>query len=171
MRTIFIICLIGFVAYGVKGQQNENRISSSASNGVYISYGGPGIYFSMTYERLLLAGNSYCAGAKAGLGTSFSPAIRPEFSVPVGGFFLYGKRNSKLDLGLALSGYFMRQYDYELNKQTMELQPLIIPTLGYRYQKSAGGLIIRAGLASVIHLNKITHVFSPWVDLSIGYAF
>jgi hypothetical protein len=124
------------------------------------------------YERELLAGNSFSTGVKGGVGLSFSSVLFPsEFSIPVGGYFLYGKRKSHLDLSINISNYILQQYDYEDSSDYKELRVLIIPSIVYRYQKPEGGLLFRTGLSAIMNFNSVSNSFSPWVDLSVGWAF
>lgn len=170
-KKILIILLFG-TSVMVSGQETVSGTTRRARNAVQLSFGGAGVYFSLTYERLLITGPAWNGGVKTGLGTSISSALSPpEFSLPLGGFVLYGKGNSKLDLGLSFTGYMMWQHDLESDGRFMELQPLIIPSLAYRFQKNAGGWMFRAGLSSIIHINSTTPAYSPWMDLGVGYGF
>ena len=168
---IWIIWLLGISALA-SGQGNGSDHAGRARNTVQLSYGGAGVHFSIICERLLVSRPAWNVGVKTGLGTSISPALSPpEFTVPLGGYILYGKGNSKLDMGLSLTGYLMWQYAHEMERRFMEFQPLIIPSLAYRYQKNEGGFMFRAGLSSILHINGISATFAPWVDLGVGYAF
>jgi len=170
-RKVLIILFTG-VSIVVNGQETEKKRDTQTSNVVQLSFGGAGVYYSVIYERLLFIGPTLSAGVKTGIGTSLSRALSPpEISIPLGGFLLYGQGTSKLDLGLSFTGYLMWQTDYELNTNYMEMQPLIIPSLAYRFQRKEGGLTFRAGLSSIIHFNTITPVYTPWFDLGVGYAF
>jgi hypothetical protein len=141
-------------------------------NAVLLSFGGGGVYASLAYERLLVILPAWSLGVKAGFGTTVSSAFSPpEISIPLGGYALYGKGNSKLDLGLSFTGYIMWQYDFEATGRYAELQPLIVPSVAYRFQKPEGGFIFRAGLCSMIHLNHLAPTYSPWIDLGVGYGF
>jgi len=143
-----------------------------AHNSVYFSVGGAGIYNSLNYERTLVFTDKYSAGVKIGIGSSFSPALFPnEFTIPVGGYFLFGKRNSHFDLSLCATNYFLEQYDYSLNKNYKELKLLFVPSVAYRYQKSKGGFIGRIGFSPIINFNKNRNPASPWLDVSLGWAF
>ena len=166
-----MIWLLGISAL-VSGQGTGSIDTGRARNTVQLCFGGAGVYFSVCYERRLISSPAWNAGLKTGVGTSISSALSPpEFSVPLGGFLLYGKGNSKLDMGLSCTGYLMWQYDHEMERRFMELRPLIIPSLAYRYQKNEGGFMFRAGFSSIIHINGISSTFAPWVDLGVGYAF
>ncbi len=168
---IWIFWLLGISALA-SGQDHGSDHAGRARNSVQLSFGGAGVYFSVNYERLLWSSPAWNAAVKTGFGTSISPALSPpEFTVPLGGTVLYGKGNSKFDMGLSLTGYLMWQYDHEMEQRSMELRPLIIPSLAYRFQKSEGGFMFRAGLSSLIHINGISTTFAPWVDLGVGYAF
>lgn len=143
-----------------------------APNSVYLSFGGPAIYFSLIYERQLLIEKNYSFGVKGGIGSTFSSVLFPhEFSLPVGAFFLYGKRKHHLDLSFSVSNYLIEQYEYLENETRRELKLLLVPSAGYRFQDKEGGLILRAGISPLINFNFMTDTFTPWVDLSVGWSF
>lgn len=170
-KRVLIILFISIAAI-VNGQGNEIERDSKITHVVQFTFGGAGVHYSVMYEALVFTTPSLSAGVKTGLGTSLSRALSPpEISIPVGGILLVGKGTSKLCIGLSFTGYLMGQYDYESNKNYLETQPLIIPSLAYRYQKKEGGLTFHAGLSPLIHVNTITPVYTPWVDLGVGYAF
>jgi hypothetical protein len=141
-------------------------------NAAYFSFGGPAIYYSLNYERTLVAKEKYSLGVKAGFGTNFSPVAFPdEFSIPLGVHFLYGKNKGHLDVSLNITNYFLQQYDYDSGAYSKELHLLYVPSIAYRFQKPEGGLMFRAGLSSIININPVTDSFVPWIDLSVGWAF
>jgi len=172
MVKSILILLISVISLVVTGQETRIQGEHPPHNSLLLSFGGAGVYASVVYERLLVSLPAWSMGLKTGLGTTVSPALSPpEISIPLGGYALYGKGNSKLDLGLSFTGYIMRQYDIEAAGRYAELQPLIVPSVAYRFQKRGGGFIFRAGLCSIINLNHLTPTYSPWIDLGVGYGF
>ena len=97
------LALLGFIMFILPVQsQVVNRIADTpvARNSIYASFGGAGIYYAINYERQLFQHRDICIGARAGFGIDFSSALfGKEFSIPIGAFFLYGKRNGRLELG------------------------------------------------------------------------
>jgi hypothetical protein len=173
MKRILIVLIIFSLFAHVKAQVTETgNTSPKVKNTVYASVGGPGIYFSLLYERQLYIRNKYSLGVKGGIGTAFSSVLFPhEFNFPIGVFFLYGKRNSRLDISLNMTNYLLEQYDYQKDQNTKELKLLLVPSVAYRFQKPDGGLVVRAGFSPVVNINSTTNTISPWFDIGVGWAF
>ena len=166
---VFVLTLLT-LSVSLKGQQVVQP--ARARNAIYGSFGGAGLFYSLTYERNVWARDKFSAAVRGGLGASFSSTLFPhEFNIPLGVSFLYGKRKGHLDLSLSLSNYFLDQYDYSSDKSSTEYRLLYVPSVTYRYQKKEGGLLVRAGLCTVINPNPITTTFVPWLDVSLGWAF
>lgn len=171
-RILLIITLIGLIL-SVKSQEKQEDIAQSiAKNAAYASAGGAGIYFSLLYERQLFIKEKYSVGIKGGFGTSFSSVLFPqEFNIPLGVFFLYGKKNSHLDISLNGSNYLLDQYDPQKDKNFKELKLLFVPSVAYRFQYPEGGFMARFGFSPIINFNSVTNSISPWIDISVGWAF
>jgi len=146
--------------------------TGNANNAVYASLGGPSIYLSAIYERHMLIKPNYSLGVKGGVGSSFSAVLFPEeLSFPIGIFFLYGSKKGHLDMSLSAVPYILQQYDNVRERSYKEARLLYVPSLAYRYQKRTGGFIGRAGISSVINRNRVSTTWTPWIDLSLGWAF
>ncbi len=173
MKNILLLIIITGLSVTAGAQSTDNtELRDKAKNGIHLSYGGSGIYFSTMYERHIITKEAWNAGLKAGIGSSFSSVLFPyEFSIPAGAFFLYGKGNHHLDLSANITAYLMDQYDYPKDRSYKEVRFLLAPSLAYRYQKPAGGFIGRFGVSPVFNFNKVKNSFAPWVDLSIGWGF
>ena len=167
--------LFGFILFLLPVQsQVSNRDAEApvARNSISASFGGAGIYYALNYERLLFQHRKISIGARAGIGTDFSSALfGRELSLPVGAFILYGKKNSRMELSLCLTNYLMDQYDYAEDRDKRAYRALLVPSFGYRYQKSAGGFTARIGFSPVINLHKSSGPAMPWIDLGVGWAF
>lgn len=171
-RILLLITLMGFIVCAKSQEKYEEITSSVAKNAAYASAGGAGIYFSLIYERQLFLKEKYSAGIKGGIGTSFSSVLFPqEFNFPLGVYFLYGKRNNHLDISLNVSNYLLEQYDPQKDQNTKELKLLFVPSVAYRYQKPGGGFMARVGFSPIMNFNSVTSSISPWVDISVGWAF
>jgi len=169
---ILSLIFLSALSISLRGQSVQEVPSSRAQNAIYGSFGGAGLFYSLTYERTVWTQNTFHAAVRGGVGASFSSVLFPhEFNIPLGVSFLYGKRKGHLDIGLSLSNYFLDQYDYASDKSSIEYRALYVPSVAYRYQKKDGGLLVRAGLCTVINPNPIATTYVPWIDLSLGWAF
>ena len=160
-----------FISTNAQSTETENT-SFETKNTIYASFGGAGIFFSAIYERCLIIKKPYQLGVKGGIGSSFSSVLFPhEFNFPAGIFFLYGKRNNHLDISVNVTSYILEQYTYADDKTSKELKLLYVPSVCYRYQKPKGSFVGRIGISPVIHFNAVTNSFTPWIDVSLGWAF
>ena len=171
-----VVMLLFMILLSPVEAQNSSESSDAAvaKNAILASFGGSGILYSVMYERIVLdlPGDCFMAGIKGGIGSGIRPVSFPEeFGVPLGMFLLYGKKSSHLDCSMIIKNYFRRQADLETMGQSKELQVLLIPSLTYRFQRHSGGIVARAGLSVIMHPNSVTNTFSPWVDISLGWAF
>lgn len=172
MKYIILILLTCLFMAAEAQTTDKTALHKEVKNTLLFSYGGPGIYFSAVYERHVMAKESYSAGLKAGIGTSFSAVLFPyELSLPFGAFFLYGGRNHHLDLSLNATAYILDQYNFQNNSNNKEVRFLYIPSLAYRFCKPSGGFTARLGVSPVINVNRITNTFAPWIDAGIGWSF
>src|SRR6056297_2013522 len=172
-KRIILTCMVILLFYSGTCQEfKNNNTSSNALNATYVSYGGPGIFFSTIYERQLIAREGYNLGIKGGIGTSISSAIFPhEFNFPLGVFLLYGKRKHHLDVSANLTSYLLEQYNYNSDKSIKKLRLLYIPSVCYRYQKRNGGFMGRIGFSPVFNFNAVSNTSTPWIGVSLGWAF
>lgn len=171
-KIILILTFINLVIFTTAQESDIDVTFQKPKNSIYISYGGAGIFFSAIYERHFIKNKSYSFGIKGGIGNSFSLVLFPnEFNFQLGGLFIYGKRKHHLDVSLNLTNYIIEQYDYYDNKIYKELKILYVPSICYRYQKQEGGVVGKIGLSSIININSTTNSVSPWIDISLGWAF
>ena len=173
MKNIYLTLIFTglFISLNAREMETGNT-PPEARNAISISYGGGGMYFSLIYERHLIRKESYNIGVKGGMGTSFSSVLFPgEYNISVAAFFLYGKRMHHLDFSANVTGYFLNQYNYTEDETNKELRLLYIPSICYRYQKQEGGFVARAGISPIFNFNAVTNSFTPWVDVSVGWAF
>jgi len=171
-RFFLLLALINIVIIAKPQEYEQSNDPVQAKNSIYASAGGPGIYFSAIYERHIIFKNNYSLGVKGGVGTSFSSVLFPgEFNFPIGILYLYGKKNSHLDISLNATGYILKQYDYQEENYNHELRWMFVPSIGYRYQKREGGFVAKIGFSPVIHFNSVTNTYTPWIDIGIGWAF
>jgi hypothetical protein len=171
-RFFLLIALINIVILSEAQEYDQAKEPLRAKNSVYASAGGPGIYFSVIYERHIIIKKKYSLGIKGGIGTSFSSVLFPgEFNFPIGILFLYGKKNSHLDFSLNVTNYLLKQYDFHDENSETEIRLLFVPSIAYRYQKPEGGFMAKIGFSPVIHFNSVTNTYTPWIDIGIGWAF
>lgn len=170
--TVTLILLVSIIICIKAQQKNDTRDHARVKNAIYLAYGGAGIYFSLMCEHQLIKTDNMHVGAKAGIGTSFSLVLFPsEYNFPVGAYILYGNNKGHIDFSMCLTNYLLEQYDYTNDLTYHELKILMIPSIGYRFQKKQGGVMFKAGVSPIINFNKTTNGVAPWLDVGVGWGF
>jgi hypothetical protein len=156
-----------------KGQTSLTEETGPPAQNVLLgSFGGPGLYFSVIYERHWVSSKKVNLGFRAGLGSSFSSLLfSDEVNVPLGVFLLWGKDKNHLDFSINMTPYLLSQAHLPSREKTRELKVLWVPSIAYRYQPKAGGFVGRIGFSPVFYFNQVSDTLMPWVDISVGWAF
>lgn len=151
----------GVRAAACRGIEEDMR----ARNAVYGEAGGPGLQYSLNYERHV----SCRVFGRVGV-SPYVPLPTTKVSLlhlQVGA--LLGGDAHNLELGLGASPtYSNRDNDDPL------FHVVGTATVGYRYMSADSGLLFRAGFTPYIaprRLGRDRSVFAPWFGLSFGWAF
>ncbi len=168
MRISCLIVLCLFLCYTVKSQTDEKAFPKNA---FYLEFGGIGGLGSLNYERMIPLKGLFAIGLRAGLSTSrikdYMRQFNPDIIIPIAVHGLFGK-NHKLEVGFgqvfsntilanALTGNPERISKFHANF-----------TMGYRYQKSGGRLLLRCGYMPLIESYRF---YRHWAGAAIGYVF
>jgi len=146
------------------------------ANSVYVELGGPGLLYSVNYERLLRPDVSL----RVGLGAF---AIREDgtekgmtwLTVPITASYLVGQRAHRFEVGGGLAtGYAWS----DLNQRAGATDDYFLIALavhaGYRYQPRAGGFLLRALVTPIVGGRRFAPLRMPvtlWAGLSAGWSF
>ena len=164
IRNCTILLFLG-IMYPVFSQQD-----SIAKNQVYIEGGGSGGYGSLNYERIVHAWSNYRIALRFGIGTyhviDYTNKLNPDIILPIMVNTYYGL-NHKMELGVGQSFISVVQHDENFKaNRVSNLNTLF--SIGYRYQKSSGGILFRFAYTPIIEFN---HQWRNWFGVSIGYTF
>lgn len=162
---IWTILLFVGVIYPVFSQED-----SIAKHQVYLEGGGSGGYGSLNYERIVHAKNKYSLALRFGIGTyhvtDYTNKLNPDIILPIMVNAYYGQ-NHKMELGVGQSFISVVQHDANFKADRVSNLNTLF-SIGYRYQKSTGGILFRFAYTPIIEYNK--H-FRNWFGISIGYTF
>jgi hypothetical protein len=134
---------------------------TQARNVIYIEGFGPGILYSVNYERYL----SETTTARIG----FSSWTKEDFSftgIPLLVNYLVGNGNSKLELGIGLEYIDISTGDFSIISGSGS-SIVGIGSIGYRYQPSDGGMHFRLVLNPMLIMGEIRLT----AGISIGVCF
>lgn len=163
-----VVCLLGFSYRPVFAQL---PIKPLALNAVYIEALGMGGYGSVNYERLLFYQKKMHLGLRLGIGTyrlrDFEMNFNPDLTVPFSIHAYYGKTHHiEIGAGQTFTSIVRASaLDFAVERKSSLSSNFL---LGYRYQKSSGGLLFRLNYSPIVSSNE---AFKHWYGLSVGYAF
>ncbi|MGM0558522.1 MAG: hypothetical protein ACQEVA_19205 [Myxococcota bacterium] len=147
----------------------------SPRQSVYLELGGPGIAYSVNYERFIGPHWSIRAGGSVfSLVESETRDAMTAFVAPVTGQYLFFDGAHHLELGGGLhAGMFRSTLNTYGQAETFGL---IAATgvAGYRYQQPDGGWLFRATFTPIYWGERFAILGSAlqvWGSLSLGYAF
>lgn len=155
-----------------------------AKNAIYVDLLGPGLFYSINYDRMLTEdlsariGFSYLSfGASAGdgTGTASASAEFAYWAVPLTVSYLgIGSDSNMLEVGggpviMNIKGSGVVETDETASGAEASATVFAMTgMLGYRHQPADGGFVFRVGASPVMAFGA---GFLPWGYLSLGAAF
>lgn len=144
--------------------------SFGAMNAAYVEIAGNSDTYSINFERLFLQQAELKIGLRAGIGTNlfFLPEETTTYPiVPIEAIALMGRREKHFEFGLGYTRRFTDDPDL--------LHDMYFGRLGFRYQRPAGGLVVRVALTPFISAESNVRTpgvaLVPRFGLSIGRSF
>ena len=138
----------------------------TARNAFYLELLGNGFLYSLNYDRLLTDQISGRVGFMF-LGAASDTSAAALAAAPIMVNYLVGQGNSHFEAGIGvtlLSGGIENVEDFEDEDFNGAIGTA---TLGYRYQRPAGGFVFRVGLTPFFGAGGIV----PYLGVSFGYGF
>lgn len=160
--------------------------SSIAKNTLFVEGFGNGIYGSINYDRIFFIKNHKFSSR---YGFMFVPIpvsgknskFPHHYTIPVEFNYLKGQKNHlEFGLGLTYTYAVFTNTTYQGKKEISKAIYAILKPIGYRLQKSSGGLFAKVNgllVIKTIELNKNYVLsrnearFAPFIGFSIGYTF
>ena len=156
-------------------QKNILAQEISSKNTVYIEIGGNSLFYSINYDRNLVAfKNNNKLGARIGVGGTlgYNDYLWDDdlylgfYNFPLEVYYLIGENKHFLDIGIgiapSISGTPFKENQYHTDR---------FINLSYRFQKSEGGFFFRTGLlVQSYNIYGYTGPF-PWGRIAVGYSF
>jgi len=167
----FLVLFFSFLfsAFGLYSQDNTPKITSN--NSIYVEAIGIGGYGSINYDYIFHIKSKIKIGGRIGLSTyhivDYTGSFNPDIIIPFSINALYGtKHHAEVGIGQTFSSIVQSSNsDFSPSRDNNFSTNF---TIGYRYQKSDGGIVFRIGYTPIINQNKY---FQHWGGISIGYSF
>ena len=166
MRWNITALLFYLLCYSPLYSQEENEIKPSISrSSFYIELAGNALIYSVNYDLILLDKGKFSASGRVGfsLWTVDWPNNLYTFPAEING--MIGSDPHHVELGVGHITW-LRSFDNG-GEHITDLYSGISGRIGYRYQKSTGGLIFRAGIVPIYII--VRRQFFPWLGLGVGY--
>ena len=143
----------------------------TADHSIYLEIGGAGGYGAINYEQVFFKKKELSLAGRVGISTyhikDFNHKFNPDIILPLTFKILYGK-NHKAELG-AGEIFTATIHAAETNLKPKRKANLHTHfSIGYRYQRSKGGIMAGVSYTPVIEFN---HAVKHWAAVSIGYSF
>jgi len=132
--SIVIILMIVFFNASFSQSKQNNII---ARNTLYADFASKGAYYSVNYDRVFHQGKKVSASYRAGF-SIFNNVI----AAPLGINFFTGQSSSHLEFSLTVVPYIEAYNSFLKSNDLSDKKLYIIPGIGYRYQKAAGGFFL-----------------------------
>jgi hypothetical protein len=184
IRTAMMLLVLAVCATPVLASEDR-----SATNSVFLEGGGPGLAYSLNYERVfendfgLRAGFSYLSfTASASSGSSSGSASATMWTVPVLANYLgltSGNHTLELGGGATIVGFSGAGTNGPLAASASGTVVLGTAILGYRRQPPTGGFQFRIGVEALVgkglalsdsNRNPDQIGVLPWLYMSLGFS-
>jgi hypothetical protein len=162
-----IVILSPILSFG----QEIIKATEIKRNSIYIEAFGQGLYNSFSFDRLYNVDKKVKTSFSAGLTIIPHPELF-VLGIPVSYNYLFGQKNHHLELGLGITGMYLRHGRISASESVTDINGVtqtnnyvghqndfytyFTPKIGYRFQKNSGGLFLRLTLTpSIAGINSI----------------
>ncbi|MFZ6051032.1 hypothetical protein [Halocola ammonii] len=173
MKAILLTVLFGIFCLAVSSQTEPTKPKAfDNTNSVQAELFGHGLFYSASFEKIILNGQRIKTSAQ--LGAAVYPSsidIRGNFWAPVllNEIISFGNHHAEIGGGFLLinepvTSPTIRESD------SKEWNPMATARIGYRYQKPDGRWIFRLAFTPIIEEWR-TDMIHPSGGVAVGYAF
>ena len=204
MRIFLSLIFVSFSLLSFS-QQLE---TSMKKNTIYAELLGQGALWSINYERMFEIDDFVSQSASVGITTNrnlsdffldqsfFNFGNNYNFGTPIAYRLIFGKKNSHLELGIGLTGFYFKGagsyhdgFCISYSSDIRRFNSYIVPTIAYRFQQKTGGVFFKVSYSpqfsfyqtdNLIYIGGRTNknnFFEKsenrllWPGLSFGYTF
>ena len=168
MKQFLIITLLILLFQNTFSQSDTE---TKAKNIVFAEVAGAGGFGSVNYERELIKKSKFKFSLRGGLGMyhtkDYEMKFNPDLLIPCTMFLYYGEKHH-LDFGIGETVSSIVYFNYEEMDKKRNYHLHTNFSLGYRYQKSTGGIFFKISYTPFLEFNE---TYTHWGSASIGYGF
>jgi hypothetical protein len=173
MKSLLLSVLFGIFCLTVTSQtEPEKPKVFENTTSVQAELFGHGLYYSISFEKIILNGQRFKTSAQAG--AAFYPSsmdIRGNFWVPVllNEIISFGNHHAEIGGGFLFINEPVASPTIR-ESESKEWNPMATGRLGYRYLKPDGQWIFRLAFTPIIE-EWSTDMIHPSGGIAVGYAF
>ena len=170
-RLILLIIPI-LLTSSLFGQTEAEEDSKASKHHIYLeTLGISGRGRTYNYEYQLFHKEKLKIQARAGVGTAkrkdFTDSFNPDLTIPFGVNAFYGNvHHVEFGIGQVITSVIHADIETYEPTRVHDLHGNL--TIGYRYQKQEGGLLLRLSYTPLLEFNE---KWNHWAGFSIGYSF
>lgn len=148
-----------------------SQVDSIARNQIYLEVAGVCGYGSINYERIMYSKKYLMFATRCGISTyhikDYTNRFNPDILIPLAINGYYGKSH-KIELGVGeIFSNIVHAGENDFKpKRITKLHTIL--SIGYRYQKNKGGMVLRCTYTPIIEFNNYLR---HWAGISFGYSF
>ncbi len=134
MKKFLLLFLFAFIIIGAANAQSIP--TSVQKNTVFLELGGNGVYYSLNYDRILLAKTNWKLVGR--VGAMYHTHFAQRAAIPLELSYLRGRKNHHLEFGLGVTPLyeFFQRVERDQNQALLINTALLYSSrIGYRYQK------------------------------------
>jgi len=176
----FLILLLPFSSFSqqpAKATDFKDKKREIDKNNAYLELGGSAYFYSLNYERLLIASKYFAFFGRGGMEYLFIRGTDKIIHFPLSINMLIGKKHSFLEMGagalfrLDFSGEAMGEGYFISNPPT---RIFFTPCIGYRFMSGKNDndetFMFRITISPLFGMNVFSNTpsFIPWGGVSIG---
>ncbi len=170
MRFKIYYLQIAFLFISINGYTQKDSLLIY-KNIIHAEAGGIGAYGSLNYERVVPLQGLFSFSGRIGLGTirlyDFTNKFNPDVLIPITINGFYGK-DHKIHIGFGQLIANNVRASHGVGKPERETNLHTHITIGYRYQKDGGRLILGLSYTPMLEYQE---VYRHWGALTLGFAF
>ena len=163
MAIFFLLSINSFA-------QEKPQFNFLKKNSVQLDLGGPGLLYSIGYERIILNGSRFKTAGKIGA-AYYPPAlgfIEVWLPVSVSEIISFGNHHAEVGIGYT---FVNDKYTSAIGEESRKWDGFITPNLSYRYQKPQGRFIFKAGVTPFFERYADSYDMHFSGGVVFGYAF
>lgn len=166
------LTIIAFLIYSSSfSQQSANN--AIHRNTVFVELASKGAIYSVNFDHIFRQGEKLNYSYRAGFSIE-----KNSIAFPIGISFITGQQSHHAEFSLTVIPFIDKYETFLSGDNVSDKYLYVVPSVGYRFQRPAGGFFLKAGIAPLILLDppsdnfwKMDPTLYGYGSIGIGYTF